>query len=490
MNFTTLLSIKRALRFALPCFASCLLLTACSSEGSELNPDESGSSAPGAIRFTASVSSVSDAATTRIGIKDDAKPNVGGEEYRDEEPVIWIGDEKLSVFFVSNTQGTTITAMFEVDGESISEDGKSADLVNVTDLSLLDLNGEYTVYAITPYDESNSLNSTSIDLSGQTQAASATNYSHLGETAYMRAEGVTATFANGSLTQISGNLDFEHITSFLRFHLKNGMDGAINVTGIKLAHSALFDKAIYNFNSETVSAASNVDTELSLTFGAEGISLASAATFDAYMSAFELTMLEGESDDLKLIFTYTKGGNAYVKTFPLELTDLEDEYASDVIFPAGSRFLFVITLNGADETFEYGGKTYTAIKYGDDYYTPADYVPTGFDTKEHDGAIYVRPKNANPCPENYSLPAHSALTALSGDQLKNLYTALGLSTGFYEGNNFVYGNYLALATRGSNMNSYWNCVYVMTNGTNKDTKREFWYNDVRYVQIRCVKDRD
>ena len=43
MNFTTQLSIRSALRLALPCLASCLLLAACSNEGSEMNPDDLGS---------------------------------------------------------------------------------------------------------------------------------------------------------------------------------------------------------------------------------------------------------------------------------------------------------------------------------------------------------------------------------------------------------------------------------------------------------------
>ena len=345
MNFTTQLSIKSALRFALPCLASCVLLAACSNEGSEMNPDDANPTAPGSIRFTASAPLASDAATTRIGIDSANKPDVTNESDWDRaEPVIWLEGDAVSVFFVPTAGGNAIHAKFLVDDESISNDGKSAELVSDGEFDPSELDGEYTIYAFSPYAATNTLNNMTLDLSSQTQSvnADATNYSHLGNTAYMRANAGDASFDNGILTDGEVNLAFDHITSFLRFHIKNELDGFINVTDISLSHTFMSNESTYSVATGSLNS-NGLNKTINLSFSGAGQPLYPNVEFDAYMSTFPVTHFGSESI-LNLTVYYTDATGTQMVTYPIPQSDLVDMTENDCLFPKSSRFLFDIAI--------------------------------------------------------------------------------------------------------------------------------------------------
>jgi hypothetical protein len=343
MNFTTQLSIKSALRFALPCIASCLLLSACSSEGSEMNPDDTNPTAPGSIRFTASAPYASDAATTRIGIGDN-KPDVMNEsDWDNDEPVIWLEGDAVSVFFVPVGDGAAIHAKFLVDDESISNGGKSAELVSDSEFNPSELNGEYTIYAFSPYNSNNSLNNMTLDLSSQSQSvnADATNYSHLGKTAYMRANAGDAIFDNGRQTAGEVNLAFDHITSFLRFHIKNGLGEAINVTSISLSHANLSNTGVYSVEDGSLTP-NSLNSTINLSFSGSGHQLANDDNFDAYMSTFPVSA--SLNSDEELLISITLYG--VEEPFEYSVSPSELGYASlSDMFAVSTRFLFEVNLN-------------------------------------------------------------------------------------------------------------------------------------------------
>ena len=409
MKLQNQLSIKSTLCFALPCLASALLFTACSNDESE----PTGGSEPvtyGTVRFTASAPT-SDAVTTRIGIDDDKKPTI--ENYLVEEPVIWLEDDQASVFFVPEEGGDVIHARFKVDKSTLSTDRKSADLVNVDDLSYLD--GTYTIYAFTTYKERNKSDLISLDLSNQLQAVNHNNYSHLSSTASMRSKGVGATFTNGS-TSNSVNFEFEHITSFLRFHIKNGLNENVNVTGISLTHPNMFATATYNVTSNTLTAGTPEST-ISLSFGEEGQSLESDGNFDAYMSAFPVSTASNFDKELGLTITFDDGTKMSLRPTPSDLGYSEQSE----MFTVGTRFFFDITLS-KDAPLP----PVSSIIY-DGYYYTYDKVNASLSNIYYlEDKPFVNFKDLpNACPYGYTSVHYDDLYVYNTPQLNELRNALG-----------------------------------------------------------------
>ena len=404
MNFTTQLSIKSALRFALPCLASCLLLTACSNEGSELNPDDANPTAPGSIRFTASAPLASDAATTRIGIDSDNKPDVTDENDWDrDEPIIWLEGDAVSVFFAPKDGGEAIHAKFLVDDESISSDGKSAELISDSDFDPSELDGEYTIYAFSPYDPNNTFNNITLDLTSQSQAvnADATNYSHLGNTAYMHANAGDASFDNGALTDGEVNLAFEHVTSFLRFNIKNGFDDPITVSRITVSHPNLITEASYNLQFNTQSTVTQGNA-LELTFGASGHTLSPGGSFDAYLSTLPISLLTNKNQALVFSFYITDEPDPIVYTVNLnELAAPDDSEC----FAAATRFLINMSLSSDDPEND------LSLFITDDFILTWDKVSPSVTGIINASGLFVSLEDAlTSCPENYTYVDQSFFT--------------------------------------------------------------------------------
>jgi len=358
MNLQNQLSIKSALRFALPCMASALLFTACSNDDSEPTPGGSDNVTAGTIRFSASAPLASEDVTTRIGIDNEKKPTV--DEHTAPEPVIWLGGEEISVFFVPDGGGAEIHAKFKIDSESLSSDRKSADLLNITDLSGLD--GEYTIYAFTPYVATNTLDQAQLNLSNQIQEPNTTTYSHLGNTASMRASGGTVEFDNGSLTS-NANFHFEHITSFLRFNITNGLGEDITVRGITLSHPNLRSNATYSieYNDLTHGTPGNI----SIGFGMYDQLLANNTALDVYMSTFPISNASEFNEKLEITL-YIVGKDPFVyEVFPSELGFTQNQY----MFETATRFMLNLTLeNESSPLTSFNTVVHKNIKYTTAFY--------------------------------------------------------------------------------------------------------------------------
>jgi hypothetical protein len=426
MKLQNELSIKSALRFALPCLVSALLFTACSNDDVEPTPGGSDPMTSGTVRFTASAPT-SDAVTTRIGIDDANKPSV--TDYLVDEPVIWLADDRVSVFFVKEGSAP-IHAEFYVDGTSLSDDKKSADLVNITDLS--DLNGTYTIYAFTPYRSSNTLESISLDLSSQTQAVNHDNYSHLGNTASMRAAGVGATFTDGS-TSNNVNFEFKHITSFLRFHITNSLETAINVTGISLSHANLFTSAAYHVENGTLNAG-NLNSSLNLSFDG-GKFLTQDAEFDAYFSTFPIATNAESTDELTLTITYD-GGDETEKSFDILVEQLINAGAVE-LFPAGKRYLFDVSLIpdlGGDYPF-------VTVSWGSYVFTTNDYLSEIPNIQNSPDGYYFLPLgnfSGFSCPDGFDLLTTSFFTNNNITNISEVLVAIGYPVGtIWHGTNYT-----------------------------------------------------
>ena len=468
MNFTTQLSIKSALRFALPCLAASLLFMACSNEDAETTPEYNDSVNP-TVRFSASAPLSSEVASTRIGIDDSKKPTVG--QHTQAEPVIWIADDEVSIVFVQG--GNRVYAKFKVDGPTISDDGTSAELVSV-DIPTT-LNGEYTVYALTPY-TTQTANQLTFDLSSQTQSVGHVDYNHLGTTTIMRAGGIPATFTNGATSSVV-NFEFEYLTSFLRFNITNDLDESITVTGINLSHPDLITGQRFNYVQNALSQPTK--TDLSLQFGA-GRTLIPNAAFDSYFSAFPLTTSTGS---LTLTVKYTDGDGAKDKSFTLPVDDLT---GSSPYFPAGSRFLFDISLT-EDLSFDWID--------ADGYYVTKNGDVNSDDQITVDGKIFTLydPKKNDYCPEGSVLLSYKFMQGegLHPNDVRILSQNIALAHGLYHSGGYTHQQYHyfpSLDTRDKNIDEYWLLIVSpVLNSTayNNQLQRpdSFGY----YLDLRCVK---
>ena len=409
MKLQNELSIKSALRFALPCLASALLFTACSNDDSEPIPGGSDNVTAGTVRFTASAPLTSDA-TTRIGIDDANKPTV--DQFETEEPVIWIAGDEVSVFFDANDGSQPIHARFKVDDTTLSTDKKSADLINADELEIPD--GTYTVYAFTPYKATNTLESISLNLSNQTQALSHTDYSHLGNTASMRAMSNGAQFTGG-VPANNVNFEFKHITSFLRFRITNSLSSSITVTSISLSHPSLFSAATYNAKTDGLSAGANSSLQLSL----GGKSLSSNESFDAYFSAFPIPTSYSSSDELELTINYD-GGDDPQKVFNIRADELISSTDTE-LFPAGTRFLFNI---GLPENSGDGGNQQNKIYDG--YIYTNDLVRVGVPYTSYKDLPFVSYDDLwRACPDSYTNLSYNDLRDMTITERAELFAILG-----------------------------------------------------------------
>ena len=449
MKLQNELSIKSALRFALPCIVSALLFTACSNDGVKSTPGGSDSVTSGTVRFTASAPT-SDAVTTRIGIDDANKPSV--TDYLVDEPVIWLADDRVSVFFVKEGSAP-IHAEFKVDGTTLSDDKKSADLVNITDLSGLD--GTYTIYAFTPYKSTNTLESISLDLSSQTQAATHNNYSHLGGAASMRAAGVGATFTNGS-TSNNVNFAFEHITSFLRFNITNslGTGNNINVTGINLSHPKLFTSATYDVKTGILTAGPD-NSEITLSIDG-GKFLQNNEDFDVYFSTFPISTNYTSTDELSFSISYG-GGDAPVAHSILS-ADLLNIDAVE-LFPTGSRFLFEVQVPGSNNNDAAFDPDVSAVCNGF-IYSIAALNPSLQPDYTFDGLMYFDADNLpDACASGWELVTRAIVTADDFDFESFWYAVEPFALGVYRlQGDYIYatnGLFLKSENRASVCHNYW-----------------------------------
>jgi len=426
MKLQNELSIKSALRFALPCLASALLFTACSNDDSEPIPGGSDNVTAGTVRFTASAPLTSDA-TTRIGIDDANKPTV--DQFETEEPVIWIAGDEVSVFFDANDGSQPIHARFKVDDTTLSTDKKSADLINADELEIPD--GTYTVYAFTPYKATNTLESISLNLSNQTQALSHTDYSHLGNTASMRAMSNGAQFTGG-VPANNVNFEFKHITSFLRFRITNSLSSSITVTSISLSHPSLFSAATYNAKTDGLSAGANSSLQLSL----GGKSLSSNESFDAYFSAFPIPTSYSSSDELELTINYD-GGDDPQKVFEILPNELIGSTDTE-LFPVGTRFLFDVQIPVPSTEQELENLPENIDKVGNVYVTSNRYFSDSMPYDIYDGVYfyYITVSNdAINCPPTYDLLTYHWLRDNIGSSsaaTSDLLTSISYAYGFFD----------------------------------------------------------
>ena len=356
---------------------------------------------------------------TRIGIGPN-KPSV--EQWENDEPVIWIGDEEISVFFVLKSSGQEIHAKFKVDATSITNQGKSAELVN--DAPLGSLNGEYTIYAFTPYVAGSTLAQAQLNLANQTQAANTTTYSHLGKTASMRAAGVAATFENSSLVSGDVNFDFEHITSFLRFNITNSADETINVTGISLTHANLFSDAKYNVVTG-VRSNGVLNSSIALSFDGSGKTLTNTAEFDAYMSTFPVSTNVSSTDKLGLTVYYTNSKGAQDKAFQISANQLIAAGVTE-LFPTGTRYLFDIDLASSGDDLDPSDRN--VVLNGYEY----SYMMVDSDVESlvyHEDEPFVsHADRPNACPDPWTFAPWSVFEIDGGDNNANI-SMLGANFG-------------------------------------------------------------
>ena len=471
------LIIKSALRLALPCLALALLFTACSNDEYEPTPGGSDNVTSGMVRFTASAPLRSDIVTTRIGIDDATKPTVDQFD-TEKEPVIWIADDRVSVFFVPQEEGEVIHAQFRVDGSTLSEDHKSAELVNVDPLNIS--NGTYTIYAFTPYDAGNEFNRVSLDLSNQTQQVSHSNYKHLGNTASMRTDGVGATFTAGT-TSDPVSFQFAHITSFLRFNITNSLDAAINVIGISLAHPYLCTNATYDVENGVLS--DNIYSSLSLSLDG-GKYLSENEAFDAYFSTLPIYSNSSETDQLDLTIHYTYNDTESSLHFQISASELISAF-NDHLFPVGTRFLFDVSISD-----DFGDPDFLVHKYGNIYVTTNDYpYNIQYETYQDKKLSLVGELADISCPHGYSLLTGDFVESYfeTNEDRVSFFAAIDLLSGKLGNSSYTLSYSYIFPKSGELMTLPNQLLHTSSWRHSGQPDGTFGIDKTHYLDVRCVK---
>ena len=335
MKIVQLLKLKMALRIALPCLALSVLMPACSNDDvtEDVVVDNTVSSG---LVFKASFPALEDDASTRLGINEDLiplNPNI-------TEPLIWIEGEKFSFNFVKGGVGQVVEYVIT----SVADKGRSCVMEPVAAPTLV--NGEYTVYVVTPHSDFNFIEGSStsclINLSGQSQPASVDNYANLSN--YLYAYAQTTIEVAGNDIVGSNSLSFDLATSLLRFNVTNATGDDATITNITISHTGTTPQfrtsGVFNPTTGTFSGSGSASS-LSLPTAK---TLSDGDAFDAYLSIIPTAGFENATEKISIRVDYTDAdGETTHKDWEWSVNEFSssDPYAA---FNASGRFLFTLKL--------------------------------------------------------------------------------------------------------------------------------------------------
>ena len=346
MNFENYLSLKKALRIAMPCLALSFFVS-CSNEETTGASNETTLPATN-LTLTATVPVAKESSSTRVGIKDDASasPNY-----------VWIEGETLTLYW-KNLHDSEEDKVIVYKVEGVSNDGKSCTMNPVESTTLE--NGFYKIHSLSPHTEFNFVDgalTAIIDLGNQNQPSDAVDHNYLSDKLYQYATTVVQVY-EGAIISGTTNLPFEFITSLLRVRVVNNTGWPIDVKKVKLSYSTennpqFYSKGIFTANEFVGPHSFEADpgailNDLSITTNHE---LANDETFDVYMSFFPTVGYNSESQEkLNMDIEYiisdmpAEFHRSAVVSSPTFVTNTQ----SCLMFDAGDVFNVTLTILKSD----------------------------------------------------------------------------------------------------------------------------------------------
>ena len=345
MNFENYLSLKKALRIAMPCLALSLFVS-CSNEETTGASNETTLPATN-LTLTATVPVAKENSSTRVGIKDDAS---------DATNYVWIEGETLTLYW-KNLHDSEEDKVIVYKVEGVSADGKSC-VMNPVESTTLE-NGFYKIHSLSPHTEFNFVNgelSATIDLGNQNQPSDAVDHNYLSDKLYQYATTVVQVY-EGAIISGTTNLPFEFITSLLRVRVVNNTGLPIDVKKVKLSYSTennpqFYSKGIFTANEfvgvHSYEVASDATlNDLSVTTSKV---LNNNDKFDVYMSFFPTAGYGADANEsLNMVIEFEVNGINSV--FTRNVTVLNSAFrtgSSYLTFEARDLWLLTLTITVPD----------------------------------------------------------------------------------------------------------------------------------------------
>ena len=337
MKHNISLSLKKALRIALPCLALSLFSVSCSSDDSMVLPEKT--TIGKTISFTAVASELTEDYSTRVGLDGTNLPSSNLAP----EPIIWLVGDKFAFNFVKYGEATG--QVIEYTASAVWNGGLYCSMTPGQDMDLE--NGLYQVYVLTPNTsgtfQGNAVSGTVIDLRGQSQPNGTSDYSNLSDYYYQSAYTILEIKDNEVVTG-STNLKFTGLTSMLRYQVTSNLANEVTVKKIKIDHAG---DSPYQFHTRgyfdpstgtsVVPAGSAIPT-LSITTDE---SLEPSSAFNAYMTLLPTEgFASGDYNLLSVTVYFYQGSVLYKRTWDWNASAI----SNNGTFPVESRYMFDLTL--------------------------------------------------------------------------------------------------------------------------------------------------
>jgi hypothetical protein len=383
--------------FALPLLFTCLSLSSCSEETETTFP--SGQKAT----FSANaVTAETRSASTRVSL-------TPGADISSSDALSWQTGDLLNFRFFNGASSVASVQPFEV--KQVESDG-SATIEGIVP----DISGTHDIVSIYPYKATfqNGNNPTITLPAAQTQV-SAGNFTYLKDHLYLR-----AMLANGidiispTNYDVKGVLNYNLLTSLLRFDIKNSTRQNITIKSLNLkvedsnTSGTFYTSAILNIPNGTLTEESETN---SLTLNAPNVNLADNGSYIGYLSVLPTS----SAGDLVLTVDVLDE-NGIDKTFAYDLTNVP-------AFESGFRYAASIDLAIDDDEF-------TSIVYKNFEYTPNSYLKNVEGAYLIDG-VYFLPLPLHPdapCPDGWSQMRHTHSSNALWDNMAdmvNMFETIG-----------------------------------------------------------------
>jgi len=338
-----------------------LVLGSCSQEDNGIIPEISSQNKT--ITFTANpVTAETKDISTRVTVESTGR-------YFDN--LKWEDDDQVTLYFLSESFREAIrTFTVSVDGSATSITGGYPSAVD-----------EYKIRALYPHNTSNFTGSATY-LTIPAEQTHKDDHSHLSDFIFMyaRPEGTVRVDVEGNATGGNIALDFELLTSLLRFDITNESSSEITLQSVSISYpegsgAVLIRQAVLNEEEGTVSprsASSYIHSTQTLKFS--DFELQAGDETQGFLSIFPTTSASVLNIDLTVLLS-----NGTTKTIEYKINNIP-------ALDAGARYSIPLTITDTDgpERFEFD-----VIAYDGYYYTTNDYFRDSEHATIRDGIVYV-----------------------------------------------------------------------------------------------------
>ena len=386
-----------------------LVLGSCSQEDNGIIPEISSQNKT--ITFTANpVTAETKDISTRVTVESTGR-------YFDN--LKWEDDDKVTLYFLSESFREAIrTFTVSVDGSATSITGGYPSAVD-----------EYKIRALYPHNASNFTGSATY-LTIPAEQTYKDDHSHLSDFIFMyaRPEGTVRVDAESNATGGNIALDFELLTSLLRFDITNESSSAVILQSVTVSYpegsGTSFNTSVtLDEENSTVSSRASSYTSQSMTLNFSDIELTEEATLNCFMSLFPTESAPVLNIDLNILLSDNKFLS--IQYVINEIQSLE----------AGARYSIPLIIMDSDIP----GPSFDAdyLEYDGYLYTPNEYLaPTVDEYVTFNNTIYHRNNQlydlSTLCPPGYSLLMDTDLPDNSTDVIRFLTNISYPKSGIYD----------------------------------------------------------